>query len=118
MTYGDRSGGGPGSRAQTFLETKRYFWVAVDAAGDGSFMTLTNSPYLTIVGGEAVKLVAVAPSTVVAGEPFRLLVRAEDRWGNPAHTYAATLDVSAEGIHVPESDQHLTFQAGDPRCSG
>ena len=55
MTYGDRSGGGPGSRAQTFLETKRYFWVAVDAAGDGSFTTLANSPYLTIVGGEAVE---------------------------------------------------------------
>ena len=113
VTYGDRSGGGPGSRAQTFLETKRYFWVAVDAAGDGTFTTLANSPYLTIVGGEAVKLVAVAPSTVVAGEPFRLLVRAEDRWGNPAHAYAAMVELSGEGIHVPESDRHLTFQAGD-----
>ena len=33
LTYGDRSGGGPGTRAQTFLEAKRYFWVAVDAEG-------------------------------------------------------------------------------------
>ena len=113
VTYGDRSGGGPGSRAQTFLEATRYFWVAVDATGDDYFTTLANSPYLTIVGGEAVKLVAVAPSTVVAGEPFRLLVRAEDRWGNPAHAYAAMVELSGKGIHVPESDRHLTFQTGD-----
>ena len=36
LTYGDRSGGGPGTRAQTFQEAKRYFWVAVDAEGDGT----------------------------------------------------------------------------------
>ena len=30
ITYGDRSGGGPGSRSQTFLESRRYFWFEVD----------------------------------------------------------------------------------------
>lgn len=113
VTYGDRSGGGPGSRAQTFLEAKRYFWVAVDAAGDGTFVTLENSPHLSIVGGEAVRLVAVAPSTVVSGEPFRLLIRAEDKWGNPADAYAADLVVDGAGINIPESGQRLTFQASD-----
>ena len=89
VTYGDRTGGSPGTRAQTFLEAKRYFWVAVDAEGDGGFVTLAAPPSLSIVGGAAVKLVVIAPSTVTAGTPFSLLVRAEDQWGNPAAAYRA-----------------------------
>ena len=113
VTFGDRSGGGPGSRAQTFLEAKRFFWVAVDAGGDGSHHTLPYSPYVTVVGGEAAKLVAVAPSTVVKGEPFRLLVRVEDRWGNPSEDYEGSVALSASGILIPDSDQVLVFQRAD-----
>lgn len=111
VTYGDRSGGGPGSRAQTFLEEKRYFRVAVDAGGDGQFSPLPNAPYVTIVGGEAARLVAVAPSTVVKGEPFRLLVRVEDVWGNPSADYRGTVALRADGVRIP--DNTLTFQPGD-----
>ena len=111
VTYGDRSGGGPGSRAQTFLEEKRYFRVAVDASGDGLFSPVPNAPYVTIVGGEAAKLVAVAPSTVVQGEPFRLLVRVEDVWGNPSADYRGTVSLRADGVRIP--DNTLTFQPGD-----
>ncbi len=113
VTFGDQSGGGPGSRAQTFLEAKRYFWVAVDANGDGSHHTLPNSPHVTIVGGKAKKLVAVAPSTVVRGEEFRLLVRAEDEWGNPCHDYQGTVSLGADGVLLPESALHLDFQRND-----
>jgi hypothetical protein len=113
LTYGDRSAGGPGSRAQTFQEAKRYFWVAVDATGDEEFTTLPHSPSLEIVGGEAEKLVAVAPSTVVVGEPFRLHIRAEDAWGNPAHSYTGTVSVSAAGIAIPVEGHLVQFQAED-----
>ncbi len=113
VTYGDRSGGGPGSRAQTFLETKRYFWVDVAAAADGAFLTLPDSPYLTIVGGEAARLVAVAPSTVAAGEPFSLLLRAEDAWGNPSHAYTGDLTLRAEGLRLPEAARTFAFQPAD-----
>ena len=27
VTYGDQSRGGPGSRSQTFIEPRRYFWI-------------------------------------------------------------------------------------------
>ena len=113
VTYGDQAGGGPGSRAQTFLEERRYFWVAVDASGNGDFTTLPNSPYLSVVGGQAVKLAVVAPSTVVVGEPFRILIRAEDAWGNPANAYAGTIEITAEGIELSEQDRHLTFLPSD-----
>ena len=113
VTYGSQAGGGPGSRAQTFLEAKRYFWVAVDVAGDGAFTTLDDSPYLTIVGGKAEKLVAVAPSTVAVGEPFRLLIRAEDAWGNPSDAYEGSVTCNAHGVRMPEVDPTLTFQRSD-----
>ncbi|MBI3971240.1 MAG: DUF3604 domain-containing protein [Chloroflexi bacterium] len=107
VTYGDRSGGGPGSRAQTFREARRYFWVDVDAGGTGTFVMLPDSPYVSIVGGPAVKLAVVAPSTVAAGEPFRLLVRAEDAWGNPAHGHQGTVSLHADGVDLPASE--ITF---------
>ena len=83
VTYGDTTGGGLGFRSQTFAEAQHFFWVAVDA-GDGETAILPNPPSLRIVGGEAVKLVLNAPSIVVSGKPFRIQVKAEDAWGNPA----------------------------------
>jgi hypothetical protein len=91
LTYGDRSGGGPGSRAQTFAEARRYFTVAVDVNGDGCFLPLPESPYLTIVGGSATALIVLAPSIVVVNQPFDVLVQAQDAWGNPsASSYGST----------------------------
>ncbi len=111
LTYGDRSGGGPGTRAQTFQEAKRYFWVAVDAEGDGTFVTLAEPPSLSIVGGSAVKLVVVAPSTVTAGTPFSLLVRAEDRWGNPAAAYRGSIELLAPaGSACPVESSSFTAE--------
>ena len=83
LTLGDRSGGGPGSRAQTFREERRRFWVEVDTDGGGSFTPLLDPPELTIIGGAVARLVVVVPSTAIVGEPFSLRVKAEDAWGNP-----------------------------------
>ncbi|MGH2355932.1 MAG: hypothetical protein ACRDJN_30370, partial [Chloroflexota bacterium] len=105
VTYGDRSRGGPGSRSQTFLEPKRYFRVDVDTDGSGALVALPDPPYVSIVGGEAVRLVVVAPSTIAAGAPFRLLVRAEDAWGNPAQAYRGTVTLQSAGIALPATSQ-------------
>ena len=100
ITYGDRSGGGPGSRSQTFLEAQRYFWFEVDATGSGSFGYLPERPELSVIGGDADKLIVVAPSMAVAGEEFSVSVKAEDRWGNPAVAYRGTVSLSAAGIRA------------------
>ena len=104
ITYGDRSGGGPGSRSQTFLESRRYFWFEVDASGSGSFVYLPDLPELSVIGGDADKLIVVAPSMAAAGEEFRVGVKAEDRWGNPAVAYRGTVGLSAAGIRLGESE--------------
>ena len=62
VTYGDRSGGGPGSRSQTFIEPRSYFWIEVDAEGAGDFIPIETLPELAVVGGEVVRLIVVAPS--------------------------------------------------------
>ena len=104
ITYGDRSGGGAGSRSQTFLESRRYFWFEVDASGSGSFVYLPDLPELSVVGGQAEKLIVVAPSMAVAGEEFRVGVKAEDRWGNPAVAYRGTVGLRAAGIRLGASE--------------
>lgn len=112
LIYGDRSGGGPGSRAQTFAEERRYFWIDVDEDGSSQWHKLTDSPCLRIVGGPAVRLSLTAiPSTVAVGERFRVVIKAEDAWGNAADGYCATVQVDS-GRFQAESSQ-FTFTQVD-----
>jgi len=102
LTYGDRTGGGPGSRAQTFREARRCFWVEVDAEGTGSFTPVPDPPALDIIGGPAARLGVVGPSTVPVGEPFDLRVKVEDAWANPAGGYRGRVALEAAGLSVPD----------------
>ncbi|MHB1134422.1 MAG: DUF3604 domain-containing protein [Chloroflexota bacterium] len=111
LTLGDRGGGGPGSRAQTFQELRRNFLVAVDAEGTGRFVGLEDSPWLSVVGGPATRLVVVVPSTAGVGEPFRLLLRAQDDWGNPAAGYTGTVRLEGAGLALPAGQ--YAFQTAD-----
>ncbi len=104
ITYGDRTGGGKGSRSQTFIEARRYFWIEVDVTGSGDFIGLETNPEMPVVGGEAARLVVIAPSNAVAEEKFRISIKAEDRWGNPSSSYRGTVNISGSGI-VPGADE-------------
>jgi len=115
VTYGDRTRGSPGSRAQTFLEDRRRFWVEVDADGTGAFTPLLDPPELRIIGGTVSRLVLVAPSTVVVGEPFCLLVKAEDAWGNPAAAYRGRVTLEAAGLAIPGGPLAFTEADGGVR---
>ena len=109
LIYGDTSEGSPGSRAQTFLEETRYLWIDVDAEGDGNGVTLANPPCVEVVGDDAHRLVAVAPSTVVTGEVFRVLLKAEDQWGNPTQSYGGPVAVSGDGIEISARCRLVSF---------
>jgi hypothetical protein len=68
LVLGDATFGGAGSRAQTFAEDRRFFWVDVDADGSGTWQTLADPPCVRIVGDVAVRLVVTAvPSTLAVG---------------------------------------------------
>ena len=99
VTVGDRSGGGPGSRAQTFRERGCEWRLFVDPFGTELYTALPGSPVLDVVGGDLHRLVVVAPTTVRADEPFDALVKAEDVWGNPCERFtgAVTIESSLDG---------------------
>ena len=62
--------------------------------------------------GSADRLIVVAPSTAVAGEEFRVGVKAEDRWGNPASAYRGTVALAAAGIRLGESEMRFDEDDG------
>ncbi len=111
LVFGDTSQGSPGSRAQTFTEDKHFFWIDVDVDGDGTAVTLDHRPCLSIVGDQVKKFVVIAPSSVVVGESFRVLVKAEDRWGNPTTSYQGTVTLSGEGVEF--TSPNLRFSGGE-----
>ncbi|HIQ06539.1 MAG TPA: DUF3604 domain-containing protein [Anaerolineae bacterium] len=112
VTFGDTHFGSPGSRAQTFRQERYEFRVLVDAFGTGQYVMLPDPPTLRIIGGPAARLRVRAPSEVVSSQPFPVTVVAEDRFGNPADGYQATvqLTVEAEDANLP---QPHTFQLAE-----
>jgi hypothetical protein len=97
ICYGDRSGGSKGMLLQPFDESHYDFSTFVDALGNGEYLPLTDRPSLRIEPGEAVRLAVIARSDGVVGKPVRCLVRAEDRYGNPARRYQGLVRLQADG---------------------
>src|SRR4030095_8604446 len=112
VTIGDRSGGGPGSRAQTFRERGCEFRLLVDPFGTELYPVLEPSPQLDIVGGGIHRLVVIAPTTVRPGEPFEALVKAEDVWGNPCERFTGDVTGGGHGCDVAGLPRRLTFHRG------
>jgi len=95
LVYGDRRGGSPGIRVQPFDESCFVLKTYVDVAGGGDFLPLEKSPSLEVVAAEPYRLNLVMPSDAVAGQPTWCIVRAEDRYGNPATRYRGTVRLSS-----------------------
>lgn len=109
ITYGDTSSGGPGIRAQTFAEETFEFRLLVDPFGTGEYLRVPEPPTIRLIGGPPAALKALVPSQVVVGEPFRLLVHAEDEWGNPSVGYQGAVQLSLEGGKCEGLPESYTF---------
>ncbi len=83
IRLGDRRGGSPGLRMQTYCEDEFRFLVLADVFATCNWALLPDQPSLRIVAGEPVGFTAVLPTLRRAGEPFALNLRADDAWGNP-----------------------------------
>ncbi len=83
VVFGDRSGGSPGWRAQTFCERTFEFKTLVDPIATCLFKELPHSPTIEIVPGPPTHAVCVAPSQAMVEQPFAYWLKLEDRWGNP-----------------------------------
>jgi Protein of unknown function (DUF3604) len=113
VTLGDTTGGGDGSRAQTFRERGCEWRVFVDPFGTELYTALEDSPRLDVVGGALHRLVVVAPTTVRPGEPFDALVKAEDLWGNPCERFEGEVAVEAVGATVQGLPRAVRWRTGE-----
>ena len=94
VRLGDRSGGSPGIRLQTFCEDRFEFRVLADVFATCNWALLPEQPWIAIIPGAPATWRAVLPTLRRAGEPFALGLRADDRWGNPSHLAAGTFRLS------------------------
>ncbi len=113
VTIGDTSGGGPGSRAQTFRERGCEWRVFVDPFGTELYTPLEASPRVNIVGGGLNHVVALAPTTVRAGEPFDVVVRVEDAWGNPCERFDGEIKFGIHGSPIEGLPAALPIRRGE-----
>ena len=121
ITLGDTTGGGPGSRAQTFRERGCEWRFFVDPFGTELYAVLDASPTIDVVGGGFHRLTAVAPTTVRAGEAFDALVKAEDVWGNPCERFEGQVTLAATGgaLHgLPPAVKFLGGEVAVARLAG
>jgi hypothetical protein len=105
---GDPSGGCPGMRMQTFCEDTFELKVLVDAFATYTYIELPTSPVLRIVPGAVACWKAQVPTLRRVGEPFRLLLKAEDRWGNPTDQVDTRVRL-ASTLPITELPQEVTF---------
>ncbi len=85
IRLGDRRGGGPGTRVQTFTETGFRFRFYIDPLGTSRFCDIPGDVVIDINPGAADQLVMAGTRMVRAGEKANLGVRAEDAWGNACY---------------------------------
>jgi SAM-dependent methyltransferase len=97
IVFGDRTRGGPGAKVQFYCETPFRLRCSVDPDGRGVFRRVPDDLEITITAGPAVRLVAVLPSDAVVGMPVRLLIKAEDAFGNVATGFRGAVELRQQG---------------------
>jgi hypothetical protein len=97
VRFGDRSGGSPGLRVQTFTEPFFALRVLVDPIATYTYVMVPHVTALPIVAGPRSAWTAVAPTFCALGETFWLGLRSDDKWGNPSGAGARSLRLRASG---------------------
>ena len=124
VILGDTSGGGPGIRAQTYPEARHTLKVVVDTFNANYFYELTENPELRVVGGAPETWHLVYPQRPLKGEPFKVLVRAVDSWGNPAEEFQGkvrilkSISAGEEADHIPKEAELKEADGGVCRVPG
>lgn len=115
ITYGDRRFGSPGATIQpfpqhTWVNPRNHLGVWSDLDGDGTYaeIPLENRYALTILAAPARFFGVFAPSTVAAGEPFRVTVTAFDEFRNLAHPpYQGSVALAARKLEATGASRPL-----------
>lgn len=112
VRLGDRRRGSPGFRLQTAVEAAFPFKVFADAFATYDFVEVPDALALQLVPGRPARFKAILPTLRRVGQPFRLAVLAEDRWGNVSDKVERTITLrpSRPISGLPAS---ITLKPGD-----
>lgn len=113
VTYGDKSGGSPGFRLQSYSNDAFPLPLYVDLEGKGNFFTLPLIAY-KVVGKEVAGVHGFAPSIVAKGEAFEVSVRSEDEYYNRATGPIPAYNVIVNDKtfrQIPAGDEAITVLA-------
>ena len=116
VRIGDTRQGSPGLRLQTFCEHRFKLKVLVDPIATGEFVELKDSPTLTISPDQPRNWKLVTPTDIEPWEIFRLNIKAEDAWGNPADLSGQIIGLRSDSeinglpdrIRFKESARYMT----------
>jgi hypothetical protein len=95
IRLGDRRFGGPGTRAQTFVEQGFRFRSYVDPLGSSRSAPLPKDIKFDIVPGAASQIQIAGSRIVRKGEKMLIRVRAEDEWGNTCWNHGGEFELTA-----------------------
>ena len=96
IRLGDRRGGGPGTRVQTFVEDGFCFRFLVDPLGTQRY---ARGPDLNfdILAGKPSQILVTSPRITTKDSPARVAVHLEDEWGNPVGDVGGIVQLRATG---------------------
>ncbi|PNG26171.1 hypothetical protein [Methylocella silvestris] len=95
IRLGDRRHGGPGTRAQTFVEKDFRFRFYIDPVGTSRFAPVPGDIVLQIEPDAPRRLVVTAPRLIQPGADLPCHIRLEDSWGNACRDLSVAVDVRA-----------------------
>ncbi len=114
IVLGDRAGGGRGTRAQTFCERRHRMRLFADCFGTGRLVEAAGTPTFAIVPGPPARIVLHGATEQAPGGDAWLLVKLEDRWGNPCQGTEAAVRLLAEGGRCAGLPERVRFERGRP----
>ncbi|WP_347987788.1 hypothetical protein [Methylomonas sp. AM2-LC] len=104
LRLGDRRQGGKGTRIQTFVERDFRFRLFIDPLGSSKFAEVPGDVLLNIEPGLPSTLQIIAPRLVTDQEPFDVLVRIDDAWGNTCRNHPLLVLLT---LHSPQGTIHF-----------
>jgi hypothetical protein len=114
---GDPREGSLGVRMQTHCESAFQFRVTVDAFASVDYTPILeeHQPTVRITPGPPAIWKALLPTLRRPGEPFRFIIKSEDRWGNPSDQFEGDLHLSTN-LPINGLPQTVRLRKGEFSC--
>lgn len=112
IRLGDRRGGGPGTRVQTFVEDKFRFRCYVDPLGTSRFVPVPGDIVIDVAAGPPARLLVNGPRFARPDQKYAVRVSLQDRWGNACRANGETIRVQAYAGDKLAYDQRHVLPTG------